>query len=346
MEKIIIGNNLLSKINQLFDFSCFSTVVILTDTNVNKHWLLPVKKSIKQKTLEIIIKSGENEKNIETVKNIWKKMFDLGLDRKSLLINLGGGVICDLGGFAASTFMRGIDFLNIPTTLLAQVDASVGGKTGIDFDEIKNAIGIFKNPASIIIDVSTLKTLPKRELIAAFGEIIKHGVIDSKKHFDLVTAKKPEEFNQNELVEIIKKSTQLKLKIVEKDFKETTGLRRTLNFGHTIGHAIETLCLKRKNLLLHGEAVAIGMVGESKLAQLMRLLSKKDFLTIEKAITNAGLPMRIRGLSSKDILHVISFDKKNIRKKILFSLPERIGKVAFNVEAPKELIVNALKHIL
>ena len=356
MKKIIIGNNLLPKINQLFDFSRFSTVVILTDTNVAKHWLSTVKKSLKLKTSEIIIKPGEKEKNIETVKMIWKKMFDFGLDRQSLLINLGGGVVCDVGGFAASTFMRGIEFLNIPTTLLAQVDASIGGKVGIDFEEIKNAIGVFKKPTAVIIDIITLKTLPKRELIAAFGEIIKHNVIDSQEHLDLVTAKKPTEFNQKELIEIVKKSVQLKSKIVEKDFKEKIGLRRTLNFGHTIGHAVESLSWTTDNPLLHGEAIAIGMIAESKLAQLMGLLPKNDFLTIEKAIGHAGLPTRLschpdvgRDPDTKlirDILQIMSFDKKNIGKKILFSLPERIGKVAFNVEVPEELIVKAVKHII
>ena len=162
MEKIFIGNNFLSKINQLFDFSRFSKLAILTDTNVAKHWLLPLKKSLKKKTSEIIIQPGEKEKNIKTVKNIWKKMFDFGLDRKSLLINLGGGVICDIGGFSASTFMRGIEFLNIPTTLLAQVDASVGGKTGIDFEGIKNGIGVFKNPMRVIIDVAVAKVKEQR----------------------------------------------------------------------------------------------------------------------------------------------------------------------------------------
>jgi len=146
-----------------------------------------------------------------TVRHVrrWKKMFELGLDRQSLLINLGGGVVCDIGGFAASTFMRGINFLNIPTTLLAQVDVSVGGKTGIDFEEIKNAIGVFKNPIGVVIDVQTLKTLPKRELVSAFGEIIKHGVISGREHFNLVTSKKPEEFNEQELIEIIKQSIKI-----------------------------------------------------------------------------------------------------------------------------------------
>lgn len=318
MEKIFIGNNLLERLAKLFDFSQFSKIAILTDVNIASHWLNVLKKAVGKESINIIIPAGEKTKTINQAKIIWKKMLDNDLDRRSLLINLGGGVIGDLGGFVASTFMRGIDFLQIPTSLLAMVDASIGGKTAVDLDNVKNIIGTFSLPIGVVIDVVTLETLPKRELIAAFSEIIKHSIIDSKDHFDLVTAKKPEEFNQKELVKIVKKSVQLKQRIVQIDFKEITGLRRIINFGHTIGHAIETLCLKKNNSLLHGEAVAIGIIGESKLAELMGLLSEKDFLAIEKAIDHAGLPTRIKDLSVEDILQVMSFDKKNISKKIFF----------------------------
>ena len=274
MEKIIIGKKLLGKINTLLDFSRFSKIAVLTDENIQISLISQIsqiKKSLNRELVIITIPAGEKfGKNIETVKKIWKKMFESGLDRQSLLINLGGGVICDMGGFAASTFMRGIEFINIPTTLLAQVDASVGGKTGVNFNEIKNAIGVFKNPIGVVIDVQTLKTLPKREFVSAFGEIIKHGVISGREHFNLVTSKKPEEFNEQELIEIIKQSIKIKSNIVKKDPKETTGLRKVLNFGHTIGHAVESLSWKTNKSLLHGEAVAIGMVAESNLACLCR----------------------------------------------------------------------------
>jgi 3-dehydroquinate synthase len=342
MEKIIIGNNLLQKINQLIDIDCFSTVVILTDTNVAKHWLLPLKKSLKKKTSEIIIKSGEKEKNIETVKKIWEKMLEFDLDRKSLLINLGGGVISDTGGFAASTFMRGIEFLNIPTTLLAQVDASIGGKVGIDFEEIKNAIGVFKKPSAVIIDVATLKTLPRRELVSAFAEIIKHGVISGREYFDLVTMKKPAEFSQKELIKTIKQSIKIKSDIVKKDPKEKN-LRKVINFGHTVGHAIESLSWKTDKPLLHGEAVAIGMIAESKLASSNCVSCTA---AIEKAVHNAGLPTRIKNLSIEDILHVMAFDKKNIKKKILWSLPRKIGEVLINVNVPEDRVIKAIESII
>ena len=353
MKKIIIGKNLLGKVNTLLDFSRFSKIAVLTDENIQISLISQIsqiKKSLNREIVIITIPAGENEKNIETVKNIWKKMFNFGLDRQSLLINLGGGVICDVGGFAASTFMRGIEFINIPTTLLAQVDASVGGKTGVNFNEIKNAIGVFKNPIGVVIDVQTLKTLPKRELVSAFGEIIKHGVISGREHFNLVTSKKPEEFNEQELIEIIKQSIKIKSNIVKKDPKETTGLRKVLNFGHTIGHAVESLSWKTNKSLLHGEAVAIGMVAESNLACLCRPTHNLRGCTvaelIEKAIIDAGLPTKIRNIKKEDILKIILSDKKNLSGKINWSLPQRIGKVLINVEVPDDLVVKAIKSII
>lgn len=354
MEKIIIGKNLLKKIDHLFDFGRFSKIAVLTDENIRislMSQISQIKNSLNRELSMITIPPGEKSKNIKTVKIIWKKMFEAGLDRKSLLINFGGGVVCDMGGFAASTFMRGIEFINIPTTLLSQVDASVGGKVGIDFNQIKNAIGVFQKPAVVIIDVETLKTLPQRELISAFAEIIKHGIIDSQAHFDMVTAKKPTEFNQKELIEIIKKSVQLKSKIVKKDFKEATGLRKTLNFGHTIGHAIESLSWKTNKPLLHGEAVAIGMVAESKLACLCQPVRTSEVRTrvaeqIKRAIVKAGLPVKIENIKSEDILKTILSDKKNSSGKVNWSLPKRIGKVLINVEVPDDLVVKAIKSII
>jgi 3-dehydroquinate synthase len=336
--KIIIGKNLLEKINDLFDFSRFSTIAVLTDENIPKSFVDKIEKSLNRKLIKIIISAGEKEKNIETVKKIWKKMFDESLDRRSLLVNLGGGVVGDIGGFVAGTFMRGIDFLNIPTTLLAQVDAGIGGKTGIDFIDIKNGIGLFKDPIGTIVDVETLKTLPKRELTAAFGEIIKHGVISGREYFNLVTSKKPEKFDQNELIKIIKGSVNIKSNIVKKDPKEE-GFRKVLNFGHTIGHAIESLSWKTEKPLLHGEAVAIGMIAESNLTSEVHPSLAKQ---IKVAVINAGLPTKIEGIKSRDILKMILTDKKNISGEINFSLPKKIGEVIPNVKISQAKIKNLL----
>jgi len=350
MGKIIIGKKLLEKINTLFDFSRFSKIAVLTDENIPKSFIDKIEKSFNKKLIKIIISAGEKEKNIETVKKIWEKMFDEGLDRRSLLINLGGGVVCDMGGFAAGTFMRGIDFLNIPTTLLSQVDAGIGGKTGIDFIDIKNGIGIFKEPIGTVIDVETLKTLPKREFISAFGEIIKHGVISGREYFDFVTSKKPKEFDQNELIKIIKGSVNIKSNIVKKDPKEE-GLRKVLNFSHTIGHAIESLSWRTGKPLLHGEAVAVGMIVESHLAFLCHpILTSEVRISlagqIKEVVVKAGLPVKIENIKSEDILKKILSDKKNFSGKINWSLPKRIGRVNVNVKVPNELVVKAIKSIL
>lgn len=349
--KIIIGKNLLSKINKLFDFSKFSKIAVLTDENIQMalmSQISQIEKSLNRELIIITIPAGESQKNIETVKIIWKKMFEAGLDRKSLLINLGGGVITDMGGFAAATFMRGIDFLNIPTTLLSQVDASVGGKTGINFSEIKNGVGVFKNPIGVIIDVETLKTLPKREFVSAFGEIIKHGVISGREYFNFVTSKKPREFNQEDLIKIIKQSIKIKSDIVKKDLNEKN-LRKILNFGHTIGHAIESLSWKTDKPLLHGEAVAIGMIAESNSACLSRPMHNRRGCTaevIKKALIKAGLPTKIKNINLENVMKAIISDKKNTDEIINWSLPKRIGKVLVNINVPKNQVIKAVESII
>lgn len=339
---------ILEKINKsfsFFDFNSFSKIFILTDENIAKHWLGEIKRKIKKETIDIVINSGEKEKNIKTALFIWKKMIEAKADRNSLLINLGGGVILDLGGFTASVFMRGINFINIPTTLLAMVDACIGGKTGINFYGIKNIIGSFAYPKKIIIDINFLTTLPKRYFLEGWAEIIKHGIIAGGDYFSLLTRKNPVDYSDTELEKIITKSIEIKLNIVLKDPNER-GLRKILNFGHTLGHAFESLFLRRKNFLLHGEAVALGMIGESYLSYILGYLSMSDFLKIKNAINNAGLPEKINLKKSylEKIFKIISFDKKNLNGKILFSLPKKIGKVDYNIEVPKELIVDSLNY--
>jgi 3-dehydroquinate synthase len=243
--------------------------------------------------------------------------------------------------------MRGINFLNIPTTLLSQVDAAIGGKTGVDFLGIKNGIGVFKDPIGVVIDVETLKTLPKRELVSAFGEIIKHGVISGREYFNFVTSKKPEDFGQDDLIKIIKQSIKIKSGIVKKDPKEKN-LRKILNFGHTIGHAIESLSWKTDKPLLHGEAVAIGMIAESNLASLCQPVLTAGVRTrvaeeIKRVIMKAGLPTKIKNIKVEDIMEMILSDKKNNRGEILFSLPEKIGKVVTDIKIPQEVIKKSLE---
>ena len=260
-------------------------------------------------------------------------------------MNLWGGVIGDLGAFVASTFMRGIDFLQVPTSLLAMVDASVGGKTSINVGGVKNSVGVFQEPIGVIADVDTLETLPKRELVSGFAEIIKHGIIADKDHFNMAISKKPEEFSKKELMKLIADSIKIKLRIVKQDPHEKKGPRKALNLGHTIGHGVESLSLKTSSPLLHGEAVAIGMIAESKLAELMGLLPIEDFVSIEKAISQVGLPTRIVNMQVEDTQKLMASDKKNKFGDILWSLPERIGSVKFDIKVPEELVVEAIIYI-
>lgn len=340
---IFVGMGILGQICKLLSPTRYSRIVILSDQNVALYWLPILNKGISTASTGIIVPNGEQSKSVEQAEKIWIEMLKTGLDRHSLLINLGGGVIGDLGGFVAGTFMRGIDFLQVPTSLLAMVDASVGGKTGINIGGIKNSVGIFKDPIGVIIDVDTLETLPKKELRSGFAEIIKHGIIADREHFNLASSQRPEEFGREELIKIITDSIRIKLAIVQEDPKEI-GLRKILNFGHTIGHAVESLSLNTNAPLLHGEAVAIGMVAESKLASLLGMLPEKDLKTIEKSLINAGLPIRT-DFPIEEIKKLIIHDKKNVAKKILWSLPEKIGSVKFDIEAPNELVVKAIKHI-
>lgn len=337
MENIHIGQNLLSKLEKLISLNNFSRIVILTDTHVAKNWLPVLKNNLKGKALEIIIKPGEKQKNIQTLINIWQKFVEMKLDRKSLLINLGGGVISDIGGFAASTYLRGINYLQIPTTLLSQIDASIGGKTGINFKDIKNILGVFNQPLGVVIDIDTLETLPKRQFLSGWAEIIKHAIIADMNYLNLLNSKSPQSFSKNELLGIIKRSCEIKSTIVRRDRKEQ-GLRKVLNYGHSLGHALEIP-------LLHGEAVAVGMIGEAKLAHNLGLLSKENFQLIETTVKNAGLPVRVSGKSRVDILSLLQFDKKNEFGKINWSLPKKIGQMSIDNQATKKQIIEAINYI-
>ena len=342
---ILIGNHLIEKMATLFDLSNYSKLFVITDKTVEPLFLEKLIKNLPETPAYISVASGEKAKHIETVQNIWKVMYEAGVDRKSLIINLGGGVIGDMGGFAASTYMRGPDFINIPTTLLSQVDESVGGKTGINFVGIKNLIGVFNQPAGVVIDIQTLKTLPKREFLASFVEIIKHGLIYDKAYFDFVTSKKPLNFTDDELIQIIKRSCEIKAVFVHSDEKETTGKRKILNQGHTIGHAIEAIKLETDHPLFHGEAVAIGIVAEAEIAKEIGLLSEDEVRTIKQALQKAGVPITTSGISMKEMFKKMQADKKNEFGKINFSLLQGIGNAVYDQEVDDKTIQKAIATI-
>ncbi len=291
--------------------------LVVTDENVAKHHLkkLNVEKSI-------VIPAGEEHKNLETVSRLWRSFLENGLDRKSTVIALGGGVIGDLTGFAASTYMRGIDWIAVPTTLLAMVDASIGGKTGFDLPEGKNLIGSFHPPKLVLADVSLLRTLSDRDLRSGMAEVVKHGIISDPELFALCS--KGMDWVKNNLEDVVKRAMAVKIKIIEDDPYEK-GIRATLNLGHTVGHAVE---LVSGFTLSHGESVAIGMAVEAAYAAKVGVASRRTVEAIESALEKLGLPTRIpEAMPREQIIRAMRVDKKKNAESIRFALPIEIGKV-------------------
>lgn len=340
---IYIGGAILGEISRLYNLADYSNIFVITDKNAGYLFLDKIMSVLPKSSASVILPSGETAKHIETVKIIWEAMYNAKCDRTSLVINLGGGVVGDIGGFVASTYMRGVNFLNIPTTLLAQVDASIGGKTGVDFLSIKNLIGTFSQPVGVIIDTQTLNTLPLCERISGFAEIVKHGVIRDQEYFEKVTAKDPAKFTQEEMGDIILTSCKIKADIVQKDEMES-GLRKVLNFGHTVGHAIESLSLNTDKPLLHGEAIYLGIAAEAAMSFQAGMLSSRDFREIKKYINERNISLDA-SIKIDAILEKMRVDKKNEGGNIRFTLLKGIGEAVFDRQIPKAIIIKALQEL-
>ena len=309
----------------------YSSLFVLVDEHTHADCLPLLQGVLPAQTKFIEIASGEIHKNLQTCEQIWTSLLEQGADRHSILINLGGGVIGDMGGFCASTFMRGIRFVQVPTTLLSMVDASVGSKLGVDFHGVKNIIGLFRDPIAVLIDPVFLKTLPQPELRSGFAEVVKHALIR-----DVVLWKKLLAIPSIETVDswgdIIYRSVQIKQEVVEEDPREK-GLRKILNFGHTIGHALESHFLQTSDPLLHGEAVAWGMYAEAALSHQHNSLPTQVLKEIQEYIhlhfsLSSNQQFAMHELISNSIPDLIGWmqkDKKNINQKISVSLLERIG---------------------
>lgn len=318
--------------------SNFSKIGILVDENTKSSCLNKLKDSLDFNYHEIEIKSGEENKNLQTCSNVWGILTKLNFDRKSLIINLGGGVICDLGGFVASTYKRGIQFINIPTTLLGQVDASVGGKLGIDFNNYKNQIGIFREPNLIIVDPEFLASLPRRELRSGYAEVIKHCIIRDEKKLDQILNSN---WEKSDWLEIVKHSIKIKSKVVNDDMKED-GPRKILNFGHTIGHAIETTYMNKENRFLHGEAISIGIICEAYLSHKLNKLSSIDLNKIVDIIKDVFDNNTIEYF--EEIVRNAYHDKKNIDDKIRTCILNKIGQCEYDHEISPNHIIESLEY--
>lgn len=337
MESIIFSGNIAQDLHRFLANKKFSKLGVIADTNSFSACYPLIADALPEHSY-FSFEAGETNKNINTCIQIWQWMTDQSFDRRTLIINLGGGVTGDMGGFCASTYKRGIRFINIPTSLLSQVDASVGGKLGVDFNGYKNHIGVFNEPEAVIISTAFLATLPLPELRSGYAEIIKHGLIRNTNYFE--SLKKEAWENQN-WKDIIEKSVSIKREVVEKDPKEE-GLRKILNFGHTVGHAVESFYLDTDRHLLHGEAIAIGMIAEAYLSKKLCGLPASELDTITDFLLFVFEKIEIPAEDLENIAQLCVQDKKNEGKVINCSLLRRIGECDYNIPVSSEYIIESL----
>jgi 3-dehydroquinate synthase len=339
--EIVVGN-VQESLRHFLQQHQYSKILVLVDENTAAHCLPRIKAPLQGKEwMSIQVPAGEQHKNISTCRQIWGEMMKAGADRKALAINLGGGVIGDMGGFCASTFKRGMDFLQIPTTLLSQVDASIGGKLGIDFMQVKNSIGLFRDPRTVLIDPAFLQTLPFAEIRSGFAEIIKHSLIaDAKQWQELRWIS---DLTSVDWVPVITPSLLIKKRIVEEDPFEK-GLRKALNFGHTIGHAVEGHALETDRPLLHGEAIGIGMICETYLSHRIRGLPEPDLNEASRFLLSIYDAYPLETANYPVYLDLMQNDKKNEAGAINFSLIDAPGSVVINQTCSEELIVESLDY--
>lgn len=320
----------------------YSKLFILVDSNTNDK-CLPHFLSLlaTEKTIEIIeVEAGEAFKTIESCVQLWQTLTELGGDRKSLLVNVGGGVISDIGGFVASTFKRGIDFINVPTTLLGMVDASIGGKNGVDLGSLKNQIGVINSPKAVLIDTYYLETLAQNEMRSGLAEMLKHGLIFDKEYWEKFSNLK--NLTSDDLDELIYQSVLIKNAIVSQDPTEN-GIRKALNFGHTLGHAIESYYLDNhlKTTLLHGEAIAAGMILESYISLQKELLTHQEYLEIKTVINSIFETIPFDENDLEPIMNLLIHDKKNEYGNIQFALLDGIGAIKINQHVENKWITDA-----
>ncbi|WP_027340117.1 3-dehydroquinate synthase [Halonatronum saccharophilum] len=342
---IKIGEGILDRIGEyLKDLDLGPKVLLISNDLVYSLYGERAKNSIEDGGFSVKVAKigdGEKYKSLDTAKDLYDKAVDFGLDRSSTVVALGGGVVGDIGGFIAATYMRGINFVQIPTTVLSQVDSSVGGKVAVNHPLGKNLIGNFYQPKLVVADIEVLETLEKRELKAGLAEVIKYGVIWDEQFFDFLIDNKSEIFNLDTkaLIHLIKKSCQIKAQVVSKDEREE-GLRAILNYGHTIGHAIEAVSNYKK--YVHGEGVSIGMVGAAKIAFREGLLSEEDLIKQENILKSYGLPTSYDDLKVEAIIRALKKDKKVKSGELRFILAKKVGEVVIT----SDVNTNNIKEVV
>ncbi len=343
-SEVYIGNEVLLLLNEFLVSYNKSKIFLLVDENTLHHCATQLISNVnKLENAEIIeIECGEENKTIDICYHLWKTLADYNANRDSLLINLGGGVITDMGGFVASTFKRGIDFINIPTTLLAQIDASVGGKVGVDLDGLKNMVGVFNEPRAVFIYPDFLKTLDKRQMLSGYAEAFKHALISDEKYWNQL--KNGMLSDATSWIDLISTSIQIKNTIVLTDPTEK-GKRKLLNFGHTIGHAVETHFMNGDDLpLLHGEAVVIGMICEAFISSKLNGLPDDELKDIVSTFSTFYKLPNINIDDYHVIMGLMKKDKKNTNSDIKFTLLKEVGAATFNHHVDPSTIVQSFNY--
>jgi len=341
---ILIGPGLLMQVPTLLkDIGFSDKAVIVTDPTVRELYGEDLKQRLVNGGFDILlieVPKGEEQKSLETAGRLYQELTDFYAERSTPILALGGGVIGDLTGFIASTYMRGVPLVHIPTTLLSQGDSSIGGKTAVNHGQLKNKVGAFYHPILTISDINTLKTLPPREFSDGLAEIIKHGIILDEKFFGYLEQNldKAKDFDDSTLEKIVSRSVEIKAGVVEKDELDL-GLRNILNYGHTVGHAIESVS---GLTIWHGEAVAIGMITEARISNRLGKLGSSQVNRLQKVIGKAGLPTQIPDLRTEELIQAMKHDKKITGGRLKFILPSRIGEVFITDEVSQAAVEEVL----
>jgi 3-dehydroquinate synthase len=343
---IVVGHGVAGQIGDYVDLERYSAVILLADAEAAKLYGDDVTRTLEKagrRVLSIIVPSGESSKSLNQLEKCYQLLAEHNIDRDGLLCALGGGVTGDLGGFLAGSYLRGIDYIQLPTTLLAQVDSSIGGKTGINFGGHKNIIGIFNQPKIIIADTAFLESLPPREISSASAEIIKYGAAMDSELFEKLARRDKGEFSRDELPAIIARAATLKAQIVAADETDRLGKRAILNFGHTVGHAVEAATSLRK--IRHGEAVSIGMAAAARISGLLNMLATDDIIRLENLLRLFNLPIRCPDLAPATLLTAMQADKKMSGQSLKWVLLEGIGQGTTGNIVPGDIVKTVLGEI-
>ncbi len=329
------------------NYSSEKKLCIVTDTNVAPLYATQVQNALSRSFSKVVVfafMAGEEHKNVDSINGLYKFLIEQHFDRQDVLLALGGGVVGDMTGYAAATYLRGIDFIQVPTTLLSQTDSSIGGKTGIDFMQYKNMVGAFYMPKLVYMNLSVLKTLPKEQLVSGFGEILKHGLIKDAAYFEWLKENYDAiwELQYDVLEEMIYRSCDIKRAVVEEDPKEK-GVRALLNFGHTLGHAIEKLS---NFTLSHGVCVGLGMVAASYISKEQGNISVEELFMIEETLAHFGLKTRTEGFTAEDVLAASKSDKKMVGNQVKFVLLQTVGNAYIYKELTDEDILSGIRYVL